>query len=795
MSEQLICPCESIQHPWLTANPPGREYISYRPGDFVTFRHALLRGRAGEIQLARWVPTARSDLGLQMLEWWAYIADVLTFYTETQANEFFLGTADLEASVRGLIRLLGHRPRPGIGAKVMLAALSSNTRPFVLPAGFQVQSKPGPGKQPQVFELDADAPIDPTDAVQVDADSNGELFQGTNIYLQGSVSGLAVGERLMLLPRNWQTTTTGAATVTVGSVGEVKDACGRTKTRITLSALPAATDVPTDSSAASYRLLRSYASSGLWTYAANANAVIDATVCHLASLARNIRASDPMFFDAPNFSHIRKVTEVEEQVWYANAAAATPGNPPSSPPVPIPILHTKLTFAPSVGANAAQSARNSVQVHFDWRDVGDLVGAPTETPPISMPSIDALAMGNDLFPVMNKDVLIEDRTGIGVKARGVVGDASREVIRLSAFSPTPPALQEPLRVLFNTLVLTCGKTVANEVLGSGDASIAGQEFVLQKSPLTYLPDTDSPSAQGYRSTLRIWVDELEWTEAPSFYEQPASARIFVTFEDEDAKTHVLFGDSINGARLPTGRDNVVASYRFGSGHDAPEHGSLSVVLKPYPGLKSVRNPTRPSGGEDPEPATRIAYYGPRSTLTFGRAISADDCTAIALETPGVTGARAYAVWDSAQQRALTTIYVAEGDAAREAVAAALRKAMDPNRALDVLVASPRRLSLSLTIVPAPDRKAAAVEDSVRHALLDPDSGLLANGPSRIGRRLYESEIYRACIAVPGVVAVHGLSIAVDGVAPSHPWSDPGVGRFHDLVNDDLGIDVEARVAP
>ena len=134
-------------------------------------------------------------------------------------------------------------------------------------------------------------------------------------------------------------------------------------------------------------------------------------------------------------------------------------------------------------------------------------------------------------------------------------------------SPAPRTiLSAPFNVLFNLLAVSRGKSVSNEILGSGDSTItAGQEFTLQRSPLTYLPGASAASGDDYHSTLQIWVDGVEWTEVPSFYGQPADARVFVTSEDNQNITHVQFGDGVNGARVPTGVNNVIASYRYGSG--------------------------------------------------------------------------------------------------------------------------------------------------------------------------------------------------------------------------------------
>ena len=117
MSDEPICPCGTLVHPAVIFNPPGLSVIRYRVGDFLTFREALLRRLDGEQALRAWRPGATGDLAVQMLEWWAYIADVLTFYNERIANQDYLRTADLPESLQRLIRILGYRPRPGIGLR------------------------------------------------------------------------------------------------------------------------------------------------------------------------------------------------------------------------------------------------------------------------------------------------------------------------------------------------------------------------------------------------------------------------------------------------------------------------------------------------------------------------------------------------------------------------------------------------------------------------------------------------------------------------------------------------------
>ena len=120
---EAICPCGTFIHPRVILNPSGRDAISYRVGDYTTFRHALLQARPSEAELTRtdgtrivqiWRPGASGDLAVQMVEWWAYLADVLTFYQERIANESYLRTAAERVSLQEMGELIGYRLRRGL---------------------------------------------------------------------------------------------------------------------------------------------------------------------------------------------------------------------------------------------------------------------------------------------------------------------------------------------------------------------------------------------------------------------------------------------------------------------------------------------------------------------------------------------------------------------------------------------------------------------------------------------------------------------------------------------------------
>ncbi|HEU5200745.1 MAG TPA: hypothetical protein VFU32_13985 [Ktedonobacterales bacterium] len=802
MSDTPICPCDIFIHPSVIFNPPGRSVIAYRVGDYITFRHALLLALPGETELVNWRPTAQGDLALQMMEWWAYLADILTFYNEYIANQSYLGTADLPESIRRLIRLLGYRPRPGIGASAVVAALVSGTTPFTLPAGFQIQSKPGPGKEPQIFELDQQTQVGLPDGVAFDPPATVSLPQmdsrgNATTLLRGVVTTVKAGDEVLLLKTGWLgvdgsgNADLNYALATVAQVQQEKDPRGTLNTRVTFTGT---LSLPGDAQVGGYRLLKSTQSAHVWPY--SAKNVIQAKQVDLEAITRQVNVGDPVLFESligtPGPALV-SVTNYTEVIWNANTGdLSDPTQPPktTAPPTPpIPIPHTRLQFQPSL---AGSWDTGTVLLRFAWQVVGELIASPATAfsgTPTTVTAVSPAAFppGDDV------PLLLEDGQGNGALATGTV-EANPAALQLITL-PTPPvALTPPLKALFNLLNVSRGKTVPTETLGSGDASIPGQEFVLRKSPVTYLPGDDATSGDGFQSTVRIWVYEVEWKEVPSFYGQRADAHIFVTREDESNKTHVLFGDGINGARLPSGVNNVVASYRYGSGADAPAPGTLTVVVQPQPHLQAIRNPVAAGGGADPDPPAKIRRYAPQSVLTFGRAVSGDDYETIAAEAPGVARARAYWAWDAGEQRTLVTVYVGDDASAVSSASTALARAADPNRPVQVKQAFPRFLSLSLSLLMDPTYLAERVTPAVRAALLDEDTGLLSARVARIGQPVYDSQIFAACLSVPGVLAVHALqfirSFGNQLLIEPGERHDPGEGGFYQLSAASLTLSVE-----
>lgn len=113
----------------------------------------------------QWRDRAEADVGIALLELFAYAGDELSYTQDRVALEGFLRTATQFESVRKLLRLVDYAPDPGHAASVDLLVDASGNAPFLLPAGFAVSTQPLPGEQegspPVVFETAQDRIIYP----------------------------------------------------------------------------------------------------------------------------------------------------------------------------------------------------------------------------------------------------------------------------------------------------------------------------------------------------------------------------------------------------------------------------------------------------------------------------------------------------------------------------------------------------------------------------------------------------------------------------------------------------------
>ncbi|MCP3804187.1 putative baseplate assembly protein [Allokutzneria sp. A3M-2-11 16] len=156
--QDCSCGCQGVEvsTPQRIHNRPGLGALRYRVGAHGTFLDTMLARLASRRELDGLTERGTDDFSIALLDAWAVVGDVLTFYTERIANEGYLRTATEQWSVEQLGRLVGHKPRPAVASSVFLSYDLEPNQETLIPAGSRTNSVPPPGGAPQTFETAED---------------------------------------------------------------------------------------------------------------------------------------------------------------------------------------------------------------------------------------------------------------------------------------------------------------------------------------------------------------------------------------------------------------------------------------------------------------------------------------------------------------------------------------------------------------------------------------------------------------------------------------------------------------
>jgi len=364
-------------------------------------------------------------------------------------------------------------------------------------------------------------------------------------------------------------------------------------------------------------------------------------------------------------------------------------------------------------------------------------------------------------------IVVGERTDIP-NTTGVIG---REAVMIAAVEHKTPPGQTPLTVVTlaneglayrykrstvvingNVVKATHGSTV-EESLGNGDASKSMQQMTLKNSPLTFVA---APTPSGVASTLTVRADGVKWDETESFTGLDPTAHAYLTTISDDAQATVIFGNGKQGARLPTGVDNVKATYRVGIGRVGNlKGGQLTLAISRPLGTKDVNNPLPATGGADPETIHHARENIPVALLALDRLVSVQDYADFTRTFGGVTKASATSLPGGDLPLVHVTI---AGDGDHEVdenselfrnLAEALQTYGDPYQ--QVMIANCERIIAGLHAKVVIDSHYLwdNVEPVIRALLLD----RFGFDRSVLGARLYASAITAAIQSVPGVVFV------------------------------------------
>jgi hypothetical protein len=306
-------------------------------------------------------------------------------------------------------------------------------------------------------------------------------------------------------------------------------------------------------------------------------------------------------------------------------------------------------------------------------------------------------------------------------------------------------------MLGNVVQATHGETVRNEILGDGDAATAFQKFNLSKKPLTYVPSAQSAMGE---STLQVRINGEKWMAVASLYGQPPTASVYTARQTDDGATMVQFGDGVTGARVPSGRGNIIADYRQKLGLEGRlKTGQLNILLDRPVGLKEVLNPAATEGGADPEQLSQARQTAPTTVKTFGRAVSLLDFESLATASGEVAKAKATWVWRGLEKAVHLTVAGQKGGTfsaeALKRLHSGLTQQRDPNHVL--LVSNVCRAPILITARLVLDGRydGDKVKAAATQAILD----AFSFEQVEFAQPAHLSDIYRILQDVTGVVGV------------------------------------------
>ncbi len=93
------------------------------------------------------------------------------------------------------------------------------------------------------------------------------------------------------------------------------------------------------------------------------------------------------------------------------------------------------------------------------------------------------------------------------------------------------------------------------VLGNGDVNNNSQQFKL--------PEEISTSSN--LQDIKISVNNKKWRRVDALRRSTPTNRHYTIRREENGELFIQFGDGVNGAKPPSGKNNVTATYHSGAG--------------------------------------------------------------------------------------------------------------------------------------------------------------------------------------------------------------------------------------
>ena len=806
MSSPCVVP---LNFPAVIENRPLLSHVEYRIGRYTDFRAAMLQALDRSPLLRSWTHRQADDPGIALIEGAAILGDILTFYQELYANEAWLRTASWPQSIAAIARLVGYRAAPGLGGSGVVAIEISGNSPVTVPAGFPFSAQIEGAADPADFETSQSIVALPQlsrfslyPPTEIPGIYRGATQVGVNpAALTGAGVTLKANDRLMLVDN---TASQNRQIAVIAGVATILD-----QTVITIAGGWQGNDVPGPMTA--YKLNRTFRAFGYNAPASQftldgatlKSTPVDTTMTVSAMVegfplerqVNDLSAGITMLVDLQVTSSFARAPANQFQ---SLTALSVKSDTDSVGPMQGGI--TRVAFqksAPSTGPIFVIPEFTDRRTAICHEVVGKgftVTGVRQPSPASDTTKLSYLGDGLSYesldgrllqFVALNPDdtaARVEETT-VRID-RAEIGDPAAVAVRTLSLAPALaeysltdfPTVTPKVIVFGNVAAMTQGKTQPVAVLGNGDARQIYQSFELPKAPLTWLLDESLTPPR--KPQVMILVNQIEWTEVDSLFASGPKDQVYILREDNAGKTWVQFGDGVNGARLPSGINNITATYRSGNGANGwRQSGADPQANAQIANLKFLRLYEQVTGGSVDEDSAHIRQTAPGRVQELGRIVSLSDFEYEALALPGVE--KALAIWDTADGIPLLKLTVllprdtpAQLSAVQSAMTAANSIRGAARFAVVVADASLEYVYLSLKIGLLIGYQATPVLAAVAGALgvlpsdgsTAADGGLFSVDQRRLGQPEYSGRIEGTVQNVEGVAWVEVTALGSLGTA-------------------------------
>ncbi len=741
-----------------------------------------------------------AEPALALLDAFAVVADVVSFYSERHATEGYLRTATERGSVRELARTVGHELRPGLSATTDLVfrveAADDPRRTALVPAGTPVQSIPGPDEVPQVFEtaedLAARAAWNAIPAAAVEPQVLG--YNARGFWLRGPAQGLRRGDAVLVAgdERLHYDPDTGS---------------GEDEESFDLRRLGEVVEDPPGHPG--------------WTYASFDRPLgflpfrplvgtVRQRIWHLAERGRLFGATAP----DPDLLRLGPAGEPpagatgsgasgDPRVW-AHYDLPDPEHPetievdgdrPSIVPGSWVVLEQddkveayvvrdvrasgQLRFGVSgpctrvrldTGAKLERYSRRAAMVHFGAVELVAARTRPREAVPgraeLYLEPVDPpLPEGHPvLLAGICEDGTERVEAATVAECRSVTVDTGptgdpvlvpQPVARLVLTAPTAHAYRPDSLVVHANVVTATHGASTTQVLGSGDGRTPHRRLELRNPPLSHR--RGGTSAAGAAPQLTVRVDGVRWHEVAGFDEAGPTDLVYRLEHregpDESAPlvTEVVFGDHLHGAIPAAGVENIVAEFRSGIGEPgALAAGQLALPVRRPLGIRDVVNPSDTVDWGPPESLEEARVNAPQRIRTLDRVVSVPDFRDLAHTYAGTGQTAAHLVWDGRLSTVVVSVRATAGTEPSAALLSALGATIDarrdPRMPFRVLPAERAGFGIEVVVATDPDHRREDVLAAVRASLTARHGAAVQD----LGIPVTAAQVLVAITGVPGV---------------------------------------------